>query len=346
VGRLIGLYAEEPLQPTDDQGKSRPLTKKELKSVKKLVQLEDLKREVYHLWGVVIDVDERRRKGPMETYEQLVELVASGLSEQRERLLDLIDKVCVAMVEESCPTHKLPEDWDWKGIHQGFREHFHDKLDSSLDEMGDIEKIVRSVYETAESVYVAKEKRIGIENMLRIFRHIYLEAIDEAWVDHLSNMEHLRDGIGLRGYGQRDPKNEYKKEGYNLFLNMMAKVSSNVLVRLVEAQARSVEEIEEMERHDQARHQAELAGAVARHPGQSQPPAALIDPSQAQDLNDALSQLRDQAAAAGAQAARPVKRSKPKVGRNDPCPCGSGKKFKQCHGKALEEDEDEPQPTA
>ncbi len=343
VGRLLGLYAEEPLQPTDDQGRSRPLTKKELKSIKKLVQLEDLKREVYHLWGVVIDVDERRRRTPMQLHDELVDLVSRGLSEQRERLLDLIDKVCVAMVEESCPAHKLPEDWDWKGIHQGFREHFHDKLDPSIDELGDLERIVRIVYETAEQVYRGKEKRIGIENMLRIFRHIYLEAIDEAWVDHLSSMEHLRDGIGLRGYGQRDPKNEYKKEGYNLFLNMMAKVSSNVLVRLVEAQARSVDEIEEMERRDQERHQAQLAGAVARHPGQSQPPAPVIDPSQAQDLGDALSQLRDQAATAQA---RPSQRAKPKIGRNDPCPCGSGKKFKQCHGQALEEDEDESQPTA
>jgi preprotein translocase subunit SecA len=343
VGRLLGLYAEEPLQPTDDQGRSRQLTKKELKSIKKLVQLEDLKREVYHLWGVVLDVDERRRRTPMQLHDELVELVAHGLSEQRERLLDLIDKVCVAIVEESCPPHKLPEDWDWNGIHQGFREHFHDKLDSSIDELGDVERLVRIVYDTAEKVYLEKEKRIGIENMLRICRHIYLEAIDEAWVDHLSNMEHLRDGIGLRGYGQRDPKNEYKKEGYDLFLNMMAKVSSNVLVRLVEAQARSVEEIEEMERRDQARHQAQLAGAVARHPGQSQAPAPAIDPNQAQDLNDALNQLRDQAATA---ATRPAKRAKPKVGRNDPCPCGSGKKFKQCHGQALEEDEEEPQPTA
>jgi len=344
VGRLLGLYAEEPLQPTDAHGRSRALTKKELESIKKLVQLEDLKREVYHLWGVVLDVDERRRRSPMQLYGELSDLVSRGLSEQRERLLDLIDKVCVAIVEESCPPHKLPEDWDWKGIHEGFREHFHAKLDSSIDELGDIEALVRIVYETAERVYLEKEKRIGIENMLRIFRHIYLEAIDEAWVDHLSNMEHLRDGIGLRGYGQVDPKNEYKKEGYNLFLNMMAKVSSNVLVRLVEAQARSVDEIEEMERRDQERHQAELAGAVARHPGQSQAPAPMIDPNQAQDLGDALTHLRGQAAAAGAQA-RPARRAKPKIGRNDPCPCGSGKKFKQCHGKALEEDEEEPQPT-
>ena len=126
------------------------------------------------MWGVVLDVDERRRRSPMQLYGELSDLVSRGLSEQRERLLDLIDKVCVAIVEESCPPHKLPEDWDWKGIHEGFREHFHAKLDSSIDELGDIEALVRIVYETAERVYLEKEKRIGIENMLRIFRHIYL----------------------------------------------------------------------------------------------------------------------------------------------------------------------------
>ena len=76
----------------------------------------------------------------------------------------------------------------------------------------------------AQELYFDREKDHQVEWALRIFRHIYTQTIDEAWVDHLSNMEHLRDGIGLRGYGQRDPKNEYKKEGYNLFLNMMAKV--------------------------------------------------------------------------------------------------------------------------
>lgn len=329
VSRLIGLYAEEPVQPVGKNGKPRALTDSELDKIDKLVQLPDLQREVYHLWGVVIDVNPRLRRTPRELYEELLDLVGRGLSEQRERLLDLIDRVVVAMVEESCPANKLPEDWDWKSIHQGFNEHFRVKLDHSIDELGDVERLVRILYDTAESVYLQKEKALGIENMLRLLRHIYLEAIDEAWVDHLSNMEHLRDGIGLRGYGQRDPKNEYKKEGYNLFLNMMAKVSSNVLVRLVEAQARSQAEIEALEQRDQQQRQTELAQAVARHPGES----PSIPPEDA-SVDDALNQLREQAAAL----AQPVKRTQPKIGRNDACPCGSGKKFKQCHGRV---DDDE-----
>ncbi len=332
VGRLIGLYAEEPLQPTDADGKPRALTRAEIEQIPRLVQLADLQREVYHLWGVVIDTDPRIKRDPIELYDELVELVGRGLSEQRERLLDLTDRVVVAMVEESCPANKLPEDWDWKSLHQGFYEHFQTRLDRSIDELGDVERLVRILYDRAEQVYEEKERILGIENMLRLLRHIYLEAIDEAWVDHLSNMEHLRDGIGLRGYGHRDPKNEYKKEGYNLFLNTMAKVSSNVLVRLVEAQARSQAEIEALEQQDQRRHDSELQQTVARHPGESQ---SVPPPEDVAQLDDALANLREQAAVLS----RPVKRSQPKIGRNDPCPCGSGKKFKQCHGKYDDDDE-------
>ncbi|MBN2196428.1 MAG: preprotein translocase subunit SecA [Polyangiaceae bacterium] len=333
VGRLVGLYAEEPVQPVGKDGKSRALTRSEIEKISKLVQLPDLQREVYHLWGVVIDVDPRRKHTPIELHDELGDLVGHGLSEQRERLLDLTDRVVVAMVEESCPASKLPEDWDWRSLHQGFYEHFHTRLDRSIDELGDVERIVRILYEKAESVYQEKEKILGIENMMRLFRHIYLEAIDEAWVDHLSNMEHLRDGIGLRGYGQRDPKNEYKKESYNLFLNMMAKVSSNVLVRLVEAQARSQAEIEALEQQDQRRHESELEQTVARHPGD----APSVPPEDGGQAEDALAQLREHAAVIS----QPVKRSQPKIGRNDPCPCGSGKKFKQCHGK-YDDDEEVP----
>jgi preprotein translocase subunit SecA len=140
-------------------------------------------------------------------------------------------------------------------------------------------------------------------------------------------MEHLRDGIGLRGYGQRDPKNEYKKEGYNLFLNMMANVSSSVLTKLFEFKPKQADRIAEMEAEAESRHAAELAQAVARHPGEEPAP---VDP------RIALDQLREEANAAPP----PKQRSTPKIGRNDPCPCGSGKKFKQCHGAPLYEDED------
>ncbi|MFC1641819.1 preprotein translocase subunit SecA [Myxococcota bacterium] len=328
VRRLFGMFSEEPVQPVDKQGRSRPPTREELKQVKRLVELDTLQREAYEYWGVKLEYEDLRRLSPLELYDELKELVAFGLSEQRERLLDLIDRVVCAILEDSCPANKLPEDWDWRSIHEGFREHFKVKLGKSIQQFGDTERLARELYQRAEVLYVERESRLGVELSLRYFRHIYLEAIDESWVDHLSNMEHLRDGIGLRGYGQRDPKNEYKKEGYNLFLNMMAKVSSNVMVRLFEAQIQKQEEIEALEAEAIQRHHAELDQAVARHPGEV--PAAAEDAEELQTL-----------VRGAAGTAVPARRAQPKVGRNDPCPCGSGKKFKQCHGRVDDDTEDQ-----
>jgi preprotein translocase subunit SecA len=330
VGQLIGMFAKEPIDPRDPSGQARPLTKGELKKISELTELETLQREVYHLWGVRLDVDPRRKRTPAELHDELLELVACGLSEQRERLLDLIDRVVCAIVEESCPTNKPPEDWDWRSVHDAFREHFKTQLDKDIDEIGDVEQLARELYQRAEKVYLRKEKEFGGEMAARVFRHLYLECLDEAWVDHLSNMEHLRDGIGLRGYGQRDPKNEYKKEGYNTFLNMMAKVSGVVLTRFFEVQIRDQSEIEALETQAEAKHQADLEQAVARHPGDGAPEG--VNPADVMALREA--------AASTPPPRRPAK-SAPKVGRNDPCPCGSGKKFKQCHGRALEEDEEQ-----
>ena len=139
---------------------------------------------------------------------------------------------------------------------------------------------------------------------------------------------------GLRSYAQIDPKNEYKKEGYNLFLNMMANTSSNVLAKLFEVKVQRSDDIAAMEAAAEARHHHELEAAVARHPGEED--ETTVDPQAA------LNRMREEAQGA----ALPPPSAAPKIGRNDPCPCGSGKKFKKCHGAALEDEPDgEDQPT-
>src|SRR5262249_32970627 len=137
-------------------------------------------------------------------------------------------------------------------------------------------------------------------------------------------MEHLREGIGLRGYGQKDPKQEYKKEGYNLFLEMTATIVKNAAQKLfrVEIQ-REEEQVPELKTK-----QRQL---VAYHPGDGQGGAQA-----AQGAQPAGASGKPAAAAAGAPAEKQqtVRRAEPKVGRNDPCPCGSGKKYKKCHGQS------------
>jgi preprotein translocase subunit SecA len=313
------MFCENPPNQTDENGAPRPPTQEELEKSGALQDLEQLQYEAYHLWGVKLDLEARRKRTPAGVYEELAELTVRGLSEQEERLLDLIDRVVSAITEESCPATKLPEDWDWKGIESAFREIFAAPLERDIDHLGEADLVVRQLYDAAEEIYQSRRKEMGVDLVLRVFRHIYTQAIDQAWVDHLQNMEHLRDGIGLRGYGQRDPKNEYKKEGFTLFLNMMANVSNKVLERLFEIEIQKPEEIAAMERAAEEKQHADLDKAVARHVGESLPP------------QDPAEQLR---AAREAAAQKVQKREEPKVGRNDLCPCGSGKKFKLCHGAA------------
>ena len=307
------------------EGAKKPAKAEE---VEELYSMPSLRDEIYHFWGYRFDYKDGDEKKAQAIRERLLKEIPQSLSEQRERLLDLVDGIVGAMVEETCPSNKPPEDWDWKGIREGFMEHFGVKP-ADFELIGDHEELAHRLYKQAEVVLTTKEKDMGTELLLRVFRHFYLEEIDQAWVEHLTNMEHLRDGIGLRGYGQKDPKQEYKKEGYDIFVSMMAASSSNVATKLFKVKVQKETEVERMEREDlekhaqqqramQLRHGSELEGAAegeaAQQPVRRAAPAPRVVPQQ------------------------PVRREGPKVGRNDPCPCGSGQKFKKCHGAVLEEE--------
>jgi preprotein translocase subunit SecA len=248
--------------------------------------------------------------------------------------LDLVDGIIGAMVEESCPHNVPPEDWKWDDIRDGFKEHF-GKKPTDFDHLSDAQDLAETLYAQAAELLDSKEKEMGTELFLRVFRHFYLEEIDRAWVEHLTNMEHLRDGIGLRGYGQKDPKQEYKKEGYDIFVTMMASTNSNVATKLMKVQVRKENDIERMEQQDAARHEAQLASMQLRHggeldggEGEPEVEPAGRGPAPSRRPQPAIVQ-------------QPAQRG-PKVGRNDPCPCGSGQKFKKCHGAALEDENAPP----
>ena len=143
-----------------------------------------------------------------------------SLSEQRERLLDLSDEIVGTMVEHACPAKAHFEDWGMEGLAKAYNEQF--GIDpTGIESMTDPQPIAERLYEDAEGVLRRREKEIGALLYLRVFRNFYLQEIDNQWLDHLQNMDSLRDGIGLRGYGQRDPKKEYQKEGFEYFLHLM-----------------------------------------------------------------------------------------------------------------------------
>ncbi len=328
VGAFLGMHCEDPVQPHDKNGKPKTLTKKDFEKKKnKLIEIEELKRLTYAGersgrfpgWGVVVDFDKLADK-PGEAFEELSELVPQALTEQRERILDLMDRIIGAMVEESCPSNRPPEDWDWGGIFEGFRDTFGIELPDDVSEFGDAEALAHHLFEVAEKKYHDKEEAIGLELMLRVFRHIYLEELDKSWVEHLTDMEHLRDGIGLRGYGQKDPKQEYKKEGYNIFVQMVARVSSNVMTKLMSVQVQRPEEEEEAREMRQLRElEEQIRSSRAKH----EEPLPI-----------------------GAQDDEPE--PEPLVSAEMDCPCGSGKPFSKCHGSDDEppSDEDESEKQA
>ena len=226
-----------------------------------------------------------------------------------ENLTDDLRDMMAGLVESSlnvyCPTEQYPEEWDMKGLVEMMQGQFglditqgkHDGGDS-LRDVGR-EALLEDLKTQVREAYERKEKELGSELMRFLEKTFMLQVIDHHWKDHLLGMDHLRDGIGLRGYGQKDPLIEYKREGYDLFAGMMERIKSDTLDRLFRVQA--------------VRNEGELAAP---------PPPVMSRPQPKLTLNRGEEPV----------AVQTVHRNDDKVGRNDPCPCGSGKKYKKCHG--------------
>jgi preprotein translocase subunit SecA len=236
------------------------------------------------------------------------------LEDQREHFVDLIEDLVIDMVAGACPPNM--GDWNLPGLSAMVKEQFglDMKFAPPSDKAIEARRVIEEqVFAVVSKAYLAKEAELGhdadgVPVLRRYEQWLYLQSIDQMWKDHLLSMDHLRQGIGLRGYGQKDPKQEYKKEGYEMFVAMTWRVKGGVVgnvLRLQPARQESAEEIE----------QKRLAAQ-----------------------RKALQRLTEVHAAAGDEEEAPrskaetVVRQAPRVGRNDPCPCGSGKKYKKCHG--------------
>ena len=236
--------------------------------------------------------------------------------DEREHVLDLIEDLVVDMVSNTCPEGASPAKWDLDALSTLVKDQF--GLDVKFagppsGRAGDARAAVEEqVYNVVEKAYRAKEDQLGYDQdgvpvLRRWEQYIYLQSIDQLWKDHLLAMDHLRQGIGLRGYGQKDPKQEYKKEGYEMFVQMTWRVKSAVIGNILRLQLVRQETAQEIEAKRLA---------LARRQRVTESHGAEAD---------------------GGEGRKPVKqetvvRTQPKIGRNDPCPCGSGKKYKKCHG--------------
>ena len=181
-----------------------------------------------------------------------------------------------------------------------------------LEENPDLheETLRERIFEIADNSYAAKEQLAGAENMHNFERSVMLQSLDNHWREHLAALDHLRQGIHLRSYAQKNPKQEYKREAFQLFEGLLNTVKSEVTKVTMLVQVRTQEEMAAQE----VEH-AEVSNVHYQHADYDE---ALANPSD-----------EEQAQLASGQ---PVVREGAKVGRNDPCPCGSGKKYKQCHG--------------
>ncbi|HET6613623.1 MAG TPA: preprotein translocase subunit SecA [Kofleriaceae bacterium] len=273
-----------------------------------------LRTELWRQTGALADINEKSLDTPQEELtDRIARTVAASMIQQRERLYDLCDTVIGNLVDNFCPSGSSIDDWDTAGLEEALHDQF--AITFKADGLGDPEHLAKAAWELVEARLDEREKELTRPFFMYFSRHFLLEEIDSQWIDHLKSMDHLRDGIGLRGYGQKDPKQEYKKEGFDLFGQMMTTIQQNALRKVFRVQIARKEEAE-------VPAEAQERKMTAVHPsvdGGSQSSSAYGDAA-------------DGAKAAGGEKPGTVRRESPKVGRNDPCPCGSGKKYKKCHG--------------
>ncbi|MHB8173012.1 MAG: preprotein translocase subunit SecA [Nitrospirota bacterium] len=227
-------------------------------------------------------------------YEQRRQVLASD--NLKEDVLEMMEDVSAQLVHTFCEQGKYSEEWDLKGLADAVKKHFAVSLDAGkLRSIDNIEGMKEALAATLKEAYEKKEQGVGTEFLRWLEKRVILDMIDSLWKEHLLNMDHLKEGIGLRGYGQQDPLVEYKKEGFEMFMEMVDRIKMDTLERLSTVQ---VVRQEAMERETRRRPQK-----IVMNRGEQ-----------------------------GDEPNKPV-RAENKVGRNDPCPCGSGKKYKKCHGR-------------
>jgi preprotein translocase subunit SecA len=207
-----------------------------------------------------------------------------------------------------------------------------DFSDRTSDEIGDM------IWEQARASYQEKEALVGREVMERVERDVMLQMVDQQWKDHLYSLDHLKEGIGLRGYGQRDPLVEYKKESFELFQAMKLRVDDEIVRFLWRLRPVLTEEGGAPVAMPPRRAARPRSPLILSGPSEEPVPAfagaaRAVGSGQTASAESAASRQPPRVGGDDA-AVKTVRRDEPKVGRNDPCPCGSGKKYKKCHGTA------------
>ncbi|WP_213299352.1 preprotein translocase subunit SecA [Paraburkholderia sacchari] len=241
--------------------------------------------------------------------------------------------VITDIVRQFVPQGSIEEQWDVPELEEVLRNEW--QLDLAIQEMInesssiDADEILEAVLAAADEAYEQKVALVGRESFSAFERSVMLQTLDRSWREHLAALDHLRQGIHLRGYAQKNPKQEYKREAFELFAAMLDAVKTEVTRIVMNVQIQSPQQLEEAAEQIEER-ASHLENVEFRHAEFAEADAA---PAAAGPVAADAAAAMVGAAMTHAHAAMPDGQDVPKVGRNDPCPCGSGKKYKQCHGK-------------
>ena len=239
----------------------------------------------------------------------------------KEEVVELIDNVLMDLVDQFCPPKEYPENWDLTGFGSEMGRTYLLNLNFKKEDIPELtrEKLLENVKHAVTTIYEQKEKAYGEEMMRRLERYAVLTTIDRHWRDHMYEMDQLKSGIGLRAYGQRDPLVEYKREAFKFFESLIGTIDRDIVGMVYKLQITMPEKSRDERRKESgqsmvASHQETTGMGIATASSSAQKPNPNAD-------------------AAKRGKAQPFKRTDKKVGRNDPCPCGSGKKYKKCCGR-------------
>jgi preprotein translocase subunit SecA len=263
--------------------------------------------------------------------------------DQRDYVLGVAEDVARELVDTFCSRDQHPDQWNTAQFLAEVNAQFGIDAKAAGADPGTLshDELAEATVKAVTARYEEKEKQFTTELMRWLERRIILDVVDSQWKDHLLSLDHLKEGIGLRGYGQKDPLVEFKKEAFVLFEDMMARIDNETIRYLFHIQMQQSEQPPQEgarqprpqqpppSRSGGARAAVASAAARAEEPPPQRLPAFAREMERKQERQQ--KELQYQAGPAQAEAPKPV-RAGAKVGRNDPCPCGSGKKYKKCHG--------------
>ena len=276
--------------------------------------IENAQRKVeqhnYNMRKTLLQYDDVANDQRTVVYEQRNELM------ETDDISDIIDAVrqdvVNSLVSVYMPPGSLDEQWDVPGLEEALMQEYGMEIPVGkwLDEDDELheETLHERILESMISAYKEKEKQAAPEVLRHFEKAVMLQILDAAWKEHLGAMDYLRQGIGLRGYGQKDPKQEYKKEGFSMFTDMLERIKHEVIGVLSKVQVRAKADVDAVEQQRRSQSQVKY-----QH-------------DQASSMGEAPEKVEG-------EEHKPFTRQGRKIGRNEPCPCGSGKKYKQCHGK-------------